>query len=275
VIGEGPYDDFIQTDASINPGNSGGPLINARGQAVGVNTAIFTQSGGSVGIGFAIPSNVAMSVVTQLARTGHVVRGWLGVSVQPLTPDLARSFDLSDDRGALVSAVLDGSPAMKAGVRTGDVITAYDGRPVARSEELPRAVAETPVGRQVSVTIVRQGKPRILIVTIGRLAEPSPEAAAAPTATDRLGLSLQTLTGARARQLGVDVSRGVLVRDVEEGSRAANAGVQPGDVIVEVDHRPVTMSSEVRRLVEIHSASTPILLLVYRDGGSLYLTLLS
>jgi serine protease Do len=274
VIGEGPYDDFIQTDASINPGNSGGPLINARGQAIGINTAIFTRSGGSVGIGFAIPSNVASSVITQLAATGHVVRGWLGVSVQPLTPDLARSFDLPDDRGALVSTVVDGSPAMKAGVRTGDVITAYDGRPVARSEELPRAVAETPVGRQVSVTVVRHGQPRALLVTIGRLAEPSPPAAAAASAS-RLGLSLQTLTAAHARQLGLDVSRGVLVREVEEGSRADHAGVQPGDVIVEVDHRPVAMSSEVGQLAGTHSASAPILLLVHRDGGSLYLIVAS
>jgi len=273
VIGEGPYDDFIQTDASINPGNSGGPLINARGQAVGINTAIFTQGGGSVGIGFAIPSNVAMSVVTQLARTGHVVRGWLGVSVQSLTPELARSFDLRDDRGALVSAVLDGSPALRAGLRAGDVITAYDGRPVARSQELPRAVAETPVGRQVSVTVVRQGTPRTVVVTIGRLDEPAKDAAAAPAATSRLGLSLQTLTGARARQLGVDVRRGVFVRDVEEGSRAADAGVQPGDVIVEVDHHLVARSGEVRRLVDLHTMSTPILLLVYREGGSVYLTI--
>jgi serine protease Do len=272
VIGEGPYDDFIQTDASINPGNSGGPLINARGQAVGINTVIFTSSGGSMGIGFAIPSNVAMSVVTQLARTGHVVRGWLGVGVQPLTPELARSFDLPDDRGALVSTVVDGSPAMKAGVRTGDVIIAYDGRAVARSEELPRAVADTPVGRQVSVTVVRQGASRTLRVTIARLAEPSREAAVAPAAARRLGLSLQTLTGARARELGLDVRRGVLVRDVEEGSRAAGAGVQPGDVIVEVDHRPVAMATEVRQLVGAHPESTPLLLLVHRKGGSLFLT---
>src|SRR5687767_7549615 len=162
VIGEGPYDDFIQTDASINPGNSGGPLINARGQAIGVNTAIFSQTGGSVGIGFAIPANLAKSVVAQLAHSGRVVRGWLGVTVQPLTADLAKSFNVAGSTGALVASVAEGSPAMKAGVKAGDVITEYDGRKVARSEELPRAVAETPTGRDVPVTVVRDGKPRTL-----------------------------------------------------------------------------------------------------------------
>src|SRR5437667_2613471 len=139
VIGEGPYDNFIQTDASINPGNSGGPLINSRGQAVGLNTAIFTQTGGSVGIGFAIPIDLAKTVVTQLANGGQVVRGYLGVSIQPMSTDLAKSFGMAQATGALVSSVVEGSPAATAGVKAGDVITEYDGRKVARSEDLPRA----------------------------------------------------------------------------------------------------------------------------------------
>src|SRR5881628_1010272 len=154
VIGEGPYDDFIQTDASINPGNSGGPLINAQGQAVGIDAAIFSQSGGSVGIGFAIPSNLAKTVVTQLADTGHVSRGWLGVSIQSLTPELAKSFGLTETTGALVGSVTDDSPAMKAGIKAGDIITEFDGHKVARSETLPRLVAETPARREVPVTVL-------------------------------------------------------------------------------------------------------------------------
>src|SRR3989454_10596789 len=169
VIGEGPYDDFIQTDASINPGNSGGPLINARGQAIGINAAIVTQTGGSVGIGFAIPINLAKPVLTQLAASGHVVRGYLGVTVQPVTPDLAKSFKLEAPRGALVSSVADGSPALKAGVKPGDVIVGYDGRAIARSEELPRLVADTPVGRAVPVSLARDGKPVTLTIRVGRL----------------------------------------------------------------------------------------------------------
>src|SRR5213594_7158 len=159
VIGEGPYDDFIQTDASINPGNSGGPLINARGEAIGINSAIVSRSGGSVGIGFAIPINLAKPILTQLASSGHVVRGWLGVAIQPVTAELAKSFGLGEPAGALVASVVGGSPAMQAGIKPGDVITEYNGKKVARADALPRAVADTPVGRDVPVTLVRDGKP--------------------------------------------------------------------------------------------------------------------
>jgi serine protease Do len=169
VIGEGPYDDFIQTDASINPGNSGGPLINVEGQAVGINTAIFSQSGGSVGIGFAIPVNLAKPVVTQLAQSGHVERGWLGVAIQPLTPELAKSFGLPNTRGALVASVVAGSPAQKAGMKQGDVITEYNGRTVGRSEDLPRAVAETPIGRDVTVIVLRDRERVTLTARIAQL----------------------------------------------------------------------------------------------------------
>ena len=158
VIGQGPYDDFVQTDTSINPGNSGGPLINARGQAIGINAAIFSQTGGSVGIGFAIPSNQAKTVVTQLAETGRVSRSWLGVSIQPLTPELAKGFSIAETKGALVTSVTDDSPAAKAGIKQGDVITEYDGRKVNGSDDLPRLVAETTAGRDVPVTVVREGK---------------------------------------------------------------------------------------------------------------------
>src|SRR3989441_4300282 len=211
VIGEGPYDDFIQTDASINPGNSGGPLINARGQAVGINTAIVSQSGGSVGIGFAIPVNLAKPVVTQLASAGHVTRGWLGVGIQPLTADLAKSFRLTRTDGALVTSVSEGSPAAKAGLKEGDVIVEYDGRPVARAGDLPRTVAETPVGRAVPVKVVRDGKPLTLTATVGRLEE-AREAKAEPAPGEpALGVTARTLTPTVAQQLGLREQRGVLV----------------------------------------------------------------
>ena len=271
VIGEGPYDDFIQTDASINPGNSGGPLINGQGQAIGVNTAIFSQSGGSVGIGFAIPVNVAKPVVTQLAQTGRVERGWLGVSIQPVTPELAKSFGLASAQGALVASVVDGSPAQKAGLKRGDVITEYNGRKVARSEELPRVVAETPIGREVPVTVLRDGKSATLNAKITQLEEPERRVAAQSGGEKpALGLSVEPVTPAVARELGLPESRGVIVKGVEDGSPAANAGIQAGDVIVEVDRQPVASVSELRSVVDKHAKGTPLLVLLHRNGSSLY-----
>src|SRR6266446_3201813 len=201
VIGEGPYDDFIQTDASINPGNSGGPLINARGEVIGINTAIFSQSGGSVGIGFAIPVNLAKPVVTQLASAGHVTRGWLGVGIQPLTADLAKSFRLTRTDGALVTSVTEGSPAAKAGLKEGDVIVEYDGRPVGRAGDLPRAVAETPLGREVPLTVARDGKTLTLRATIAKLAEPQEQRTAQTAGRSALGLAVQTVTPQLAEEL--------------------------------------------------------------------------
>jgi serine protease Do len=272
VIGEGPYDDFIQTDASINPGNSGGPLIDARGQAVGINSAILSRSGGSIGIGFAIPIDLAKAVVTQLADSGQVVRGWLGVTIQPVTWELARSFKLGAPAGALVSSVAEGSPAAKAGLERGDVITAFDGRPVTRSEDLPRAVADTPVGRQVALAVLRDGSSLRLTATIGRLEDPESVAAASPAGAPSLGLSVQSLTPAVARELGSGDSHGVLVREVRDGSLAEAAGIRTGDIITEVDRRPVANTSDLNHAVERHAKGTPLLLLVQREGASLYVT---
>jgi len=272
VIGEGPYDAFIQTDASINPGNSGGPLINEQGQAIGINAAIFTQSGGSVGIGFAIPIDLAKPVLTQLAAAGHVVRGYLGVMIQRVTPELAKSFGLPETRGALVSSVVDGAPAMRGGVKPGDVIVEYDGRKIARSDELPRVVAETPVGREVALGVVRDGKPLSLKVTIAKLVEPEERQAAQAGASPSLGLAVQTLTPGLAQELALPEPSGVLVRGVQDGSPAANAGVEPGDVIKEIDRRPVKSADELRKAMAAHRPGAPVLLLVRRKGGSLYLT---
>jgi serine protease Do len=273
VIGQGPYDDFIQTDASINPGNSGGPLVNARGEVVGVNTAIASGTGGSVGIGFAIPTNLVKPVVTQLAESGHVVRGWLGVTIQQLTPELASSFGAADTHGALVSGVAEGSPAARVGLRRGDIITRYDGRVVERWSDLPRAVAETAIGREVPVEVVRDGKRVPLSVKVAKLDEPDRQAAAGggAAATD-LGIAARSLTPDLAKSLDVPEGRGVLVERVQDGSRAENAGLAAGDVIVEVDQHPVASVAALRAVLEKHQAGKPLLMLVHREGQAIYLT---
>jgi serine protease Do len=270
VIGSGPYDAFIQTDASINPGNSGGPLINGRGEVIGINTAIFSQGGGSVGIGFAVPSNLAKSVITQLAEHGSVERGWLGVSIQPLTAELAKSFRRSDASGALVSSVVEGAPADKAGLKPGDVIVQFDGKKIARMEDLPRLVAETPVGREVSMVVVRDGKETTLTARIARLQETEPARLAEAGDKGQLGLSVQPLTPPLARELGLKVKEGVLVRDVAEGSRGAAAGLRPGDVIVEVDRQPVRTVEDLKTRIGKHGQGEPVLLLVNREGNTVF-----
>src|SRR5215831_12475672 len=275
VIGEGPYDDFIQTDAAINPGNSGGPLINAQGQVVGINTAIYSQGGGSVGIGFAIPMSLAKNVVTQLAESGKVTRGWLGVGIQGVTPELAKSFGRADTTGVLVSSVSEGSPAERAGIKTGDIITEYDGRKVERASDLPRAVAATPVGRDVKLTVVRDGKPVTLTAKVAAL--DTKEAAEADNnggekAKPALGLAVQPLTPAIAQQLGVSAKQGLVVQDVMDGSPAADAGFQRGDVIVEVDKKPVKSVAELRESVAKHGKGTQMLFRVQREDASLFLT---
>jgi len=273
VIGEGPYDDFIQTDASINPGNSGGPLINSKGQAVGINTALVSHTGGSVGIGFAIPIDLAKPVLTQLAAAGRFERGYLGVAVQRVTPDLAKSFKLEGPQGALVASVAAGSPAMNAGVKRGDVIVEYDGHRIARSDALPRVVAETPVGKDVALVVVRDGKPVMLSVKVARLAEAPERVVAESNTTAPLGLTVQTLTPALARQFGLHESAGVLVRGVEGASPAADAGVQPGDVIAEIDRQPVKSVDDLERAIDKRRPGSSTLLLVHRNGGDLYIAL--
>src|SRR5437660_515329 len=210
VIGSGPYDNFIQTDASINPGNSGGPLINARGEVIGINTAIFSRGGGSVGIGFAVPSSLAKTVITQLADHGKVERGWLGVSIQPLTRELAKSFKRDDNTGALVSAVTAGSPADKAGIKAGDVIVEFNGKKVAKATDLPGLVADVPVGKDVPMVVMREGRELRLNANIGRLQDESPAKLAETEGKGKLGLSVQPLTPPMARELGLKVKEGVL-----------------------------------------------------------------
>ena len=276
VIGQGPYDDFIQTDASINPGNSGGPLINARGQAVGINAAIFSQNGGSVGIGFAIPVNQAKSVVTQLAATGKVTRGWLGVMIQPLTPELAKGFNVPGGGGALVASVQDNSPAARAGVKAGDVITEYDGHKLAQPGDLSKLVAATAVGRQVPLTIVREGKTMTLEAHVARMEEPDQAAVARnDEGKEPLGLSVETITPSVSRELGLADARGVVVRGVRDSSPAEKAGIRPGDVITELDHQPVANAADLKRLLAKHAKGAPVVVLLHRDGNSLYAAMTS
>jgi len=276
VIGQGPYDDFVQTDASINPGNSGGPLINARGQAIGINAAIFSQSGGSVGIGFAIPVNQAKAVVTQLAAAGKVTRGWLGVTIQPLTAELAKGFNVTEGTGALVSGVQDKSPAARAGIKAGDILTQYDGQKVGTSADLPKLVAATTVGRQIPVTVVREGKTVALNVTIAQMDEPGqPVVAQAEEAKGPLGLTVETVTPSMAKGLKLSEPRGVVVRDVRSGSPAENAGVRAGDVITEVNHQVVTDAAQMKRALEKHPKGVPVVVMINRDGNNLYVAMAS
>jgi len=273
AIGSGPYDDFIQTDASINPGNSGGPLINARGQAIGINTAIFSQTGGSVGIGFAIPTSLAKSIVSQLADSGKVTRGWLGVGIQPVTPDIAKSFGRTETTGALVSSVSEGSPAEKAGLKAGDIITEYDGRKVERVSDLPRAVAGTPVGHDVRLGVVRDGMPMTLTAKVAALDAKEPrEADRGERAKPTLGLAVQPLTPALAQQLGVKATQGLVVQNVQDGSPAADAGFERGDVIVEVNKKPVKSVADLKETVDKHGKGKPMLFRIQRQDASLFLT---
>jgi len=273
VIGQGPYDDFIQTDTSINPGNSGGPLINARGQAVGINNSIFSRTGGSVGIGFAIPINQAKSVVTQLAASGKVTRGWLGVSIQPLTPELAKGFKVAEG-GALVASVQEKSPAARAGIKAGDVITQYDGQKVSQFSDLPRLVAATPVGHQVPVAVVRDGAAVALHVTIAQLAEPGqPVVAQAEPEKGPLGLTVEAVTPDVAKDLKLAEPRGVVVRGVRSGSPAENAGIRPGDVITEVNHQAVADAAQMKRALEKAPTGAPVVVMLQRDGSKLYVAM--
>jgi serine protease Do len=242
-VGINDYEDFIQTDAAINPGNSGGPLLDLQGKVIGINSAIYSRTGGSVGLGFAIPARIAQGVQRQLLATGHVERGFLGVMIQDLTPSLARRFGAGDAHGVLVAEVSDGSPAARARLAPGDVVVKVDGRAVEGLGAFRNGIAERKPGSQVELAVLRDGKPLDVAVTLGRLDE-EPATAAQPTADEptplgRLGLEVRPLTPDVARELGVEPSQGLAIVSVEDGSPAARAGLQPGDVILEADRKPV------------------------------------
>lgn len=267
-VGITDYEDFIQTDASINPGNSGGALVDSLGRLVGINTAIFSRGGGNIGIGFAIPANLAKRIMDQLLAGGKVVRGYLGVQIGEVTPELARKFQVEPGRGALVAEVVEGGPAAKAGVRAGDVIVRVGEVAVAEPRQLRMHVAGMAPGAEVAVAVMRDGREESLRLVVGEL----PGQAVAASEGDgergaRIGVVLQDLTAPARQQAEVPARvQGALVAQVEEGSRAERAGLRPGMVITEVERRPVADASAA--VQQLRLATGEVLLRVWSEGGT-------
>jgi serine protease Do len=274
----GSYSDYIQTDASINPGNSGGPLIDLQGAVIGVNSAIYTRTGSSMGIGFAIPIDVVKEELPELRATGKVRRGWLGVYIQKVTPALAESMGLPQARGALVADVIKDSPAMKAGIKRGDVIVAYNDRPIKDSQELPLMVGETPVGSKATVQILRDHAALRMAVTITPSHEEEIEKAqsiqeqAPSTRGAMLGLDVEDLTPQLSREFGLAGKSGVIVTEVAPGSAADDAGLRRRDLILEVNRAPVKDVAAYEQALGKGEA-TSVLLLIERAGSTLFVPL--
>ncbi len=281
-VGIADYEDFIQTDAAINPGNSGGAMVNARGELVGINTAIFSRSGGYMGIGFAVPSNMTRTVMNSLIKSGKVVRGWLGVSIQEVTSDLAKQFGLSNgDGGALVSEVLPDSPAAKAGFKSGDIITRFDGKRVDGPSALRNIVAQTAVGKRVKIKVLRNKKtitlkakiaeqPKDIAMAKGETAKGDEEG----TSTALAGVEVQGLTADVARQLGLPPgTRGVVISDVSPDSAAGAAGLMAGDVILEINRQRIHSLADFRRVTAKLGKNDSVLLLINRRGGKLFVVI--
>jgi serine protease Do len=270
------YEDFIQTDAAINPGNSGGALVNTRGELVGINTAIFSQTGGYQGVGFAVSTTMAKPIYESLVKTGKVVRGYLGIGLQDLNQDLAKSFSIKDSKGALVSDVKEDSPADQAGLKQGDVIIEYQGVLIEDGVALQRMVTRTPVGSKVPVKVMRDGRARDLTVRIGE--QPELEKVAKKVESGEhdyalAGLSVEDLNQNTARELGIKgKAQGVVVTSVDPDSGAEKAGLVPGDVIQEVNRRPVKSVKEFEKVSSDLKKGDSILMLINRRGGSLFLS---
>jgi serine protease Do len=278
-INSGPYDSFIQTDTAINKGNSGGPLFNLDGEVIGVNSAIISPSGGSVGIGFSIPSNLVENVVAQLREYGETRRGWLGVRIQAVTDDLADSLGLDEAGGALVSEVAPDGPAANGGVQVGDVITRFDGRKVAEMRDLPRIVAETKIDKSVKIDVVRRGAKKSLTVVTGRLEEPEVQDASVRQSEDNNedeattqvnGLTLRDLSDEARKRFGIETTvKGALVADIDPQSAAFESGIRPGDVITQVDQNNVTDATAVSKaLREAKKAGKKSALIFVVSNGS-------
>ncbi|AEJ00089.1 protease Do [Nitrosomonas sp. Is79A3] len=273
-LGINDYEDFIQTDAAINPGNSGGPLVNLDGEVIGMNTAIFSRSGGYMGIGFAIPINLVERIANQLIEKGEVVRGYLGIMIQPLTADLAKSFDLKNDKGILIAQVTKNSPAEKAGLKAGDVIVSYQGRLVSEIGEFRNQVALAQPGSKVEFDIIRDGKQRTVSVKIEKLTDNklAEQESSKSQSSEKLGITVQTITADLAHQFEVKPGEGVIVTEIAPGSIAAMAGINRGSVILEVNRKAVNTAAEFNRAVK-SSANNKVLLLIRENDVSRYVVL--
>ena len=271
VIGAGPYDDFIQTDASINPGNSGGPLFNMKGEVIGINTAIIPQG---QGIGFAIPIDTAKPLIPQLVSYGEITRGYLGVNIQTITPDLAEALNIDESKGALVADVIAGSPAEKSGLKRGDIIVDFDGKNIEDSHDLPVKVAATPVDEEVQVTVLRDGKEEQFLVKVGKLSsDETLLGSSSEPAKGKWGMQLHELSPQIEERYGVSADQGVAVVGVDPESAAAEAGIRRGDVIVEVNRNAVKSIDDVKNSISQAKDKDRLLLLVQRQNGKFYVPL--
>jgi serine protease Do len=269
TIGSGPYDDFIQTDASINPGNSGGPLLDLNGRVVGINTAIIAQG---QGIGFAIPINMAKGVLAQLKESGEVTRGWLGVGIQEMTPEMAEYYNVKDQKGVLVTQAYAGGPADEAGIRPKDIIVAVEGKPVLTPRDLSMRIANTPVGQRVSVDLIRDGKKKTVTVKLSKRNDQEiAETSETPGDEGSLGMKLTALTPEANARYGLDPDeQGILVFDVITGKKAENAGIRRGDIIKEVNRNPVTTIESFGAQIKKIKTGQPIQLLIKRGAYGYY-----
>jgi serine protease Do len=269
VIGSGPYDDFLQTDAPINPGNSGGPLIDMKGEVIGINSAIIASG---QGIGFAIPSNIAKNVTTQLREKGRVIRGWIGVTIQTVTQEIAQSFGLKEPHGALVADVVPDGPADKAGIKRGDIIVSFNGKNIKTSNDLPWLVAETPVGKTVDIKAIRNGKEEDLKIKIEEMTKQrAAEQAQAPVL--KVGIQADNITPDLQSEFGIKDKSGVVVVSVTAGSPADDAGIQAGDVIKQINHETVRTLSDYNEAMGKTKAGEPVLFLIRRSGKTFYVSI--
>jgi serine protease Do len=286
-INAGPFDDFIQTDAAINRGNSGGPLFNINGEVIGINSAIFSPSGGNIGIGFALPEAMAEPVIQQLKETGHIIRGWLGVKIQTVTEEIAESIGLKDAKGALVLEVSENSPAAKAGIQAGDVILSFDDKELVAMKKLPRIVADTPIGKKVPVEVWRKDKKKTLVVTISELKDDEDKVASVKSNKDNKKESLdasKTILGLGIKDIDENVRKhfnigkdvkGVVIVKIDPESAAAQKPLRKGDVIIAVGQEQVLNTADAEKLVKnaLDSKRKSVLLLINRGGDSLYIAI--
>lgn len=270
VIGMGPYDNFIQTDASINPGNSGGPLLNIKGEVVGINTAIIASG---QGIGFAIPINMAKNIILQLKQKGKVTRGWLGVGIQEVTNELAQSFGLGEKKGALISSIREGDPASKYGIKVGDIIIEFDGKGIKEYKDLPRVVSNTVPGKKVSIKVLRKGKEKTLTVVVGEMREEELVKEEKAGEAQRFGLRVQDITPNLSRQFGLEDTKGAIVVSVDPGSSSDKAGIRPKDMIRQLNGSVIKNLKDYEKAIKKIKKGDVVRFLLERNGNSLFVAI--